>query len=361
MRGILFVFMAGLLLAAGCIGPEEPAPGNVSNQSNLTAPVEDCEGPVCGADNKTYSTDCEAALADVSILHDGECIEAVPDCVDSDNGLKPEDAGVAYKGGENFSDYCLDDAQLVEYACVDGNVQMNTVQCGAGKECADGSCSPIPEPENITEPAKGCTGPIEADIYKPEWVTMDGVRYNDSCVEYTVVKDYYCKDEKMESINHQCPPGYGCEGGKCFQLSVSCIETDSGNDTSVRGKTTVLKGMISTFSGTDECMDEVVLKEYYCLENGSYGVYEGPCPSGTKCLYDRCIQSKCSENDGGVNIFKWGITRNIEGDFEDDCMSDHTIREYSCYGDEVRFDDIDCGDGFICNDDTHKCVEGSVD
>lgn len=301
MRGILFVFMAGLLLFAGCSGPAETAPENATNQSNATAPVEECEGPVCGADNVTYSTDCEAGLAGVSILYEGACVEPAIECTDSDGGLKPGEAGAVQKGDESFSDYCLDPLQLVEYACLDGNVQMNTLQCGEGKECADGACSPLPEPEQneTPEPAKGCQGPLEPDILVQEGAVMDGVGYNDSCVDYTTVKDYYCKDNKLESINHQCPPGYGCEGGRCFQLSISCVETDAGNDTAVRGKTTVLRGMLTTFSATDECIDEVVLKEYYCEENGTYAFYEGPCPSGTKCLFDRCIESKCSENDGG--------------------------------------------------------------
>ncbi|MFH0885170.1 MAG: hypothetical protein V1861_05670, partial [Candidatus Micrarchaeota archaeon] len=103
------------------------------------------------------------------------------------------------------------------------------------------------------------------------------------------------------------------------------------------------------------------VKEYSCLTDGTYATSEVLCGSGLKCVGGRCVDSNCDENDGGLNIFKYGVTTADGNDYEDDCINDHDILEYFCYGDSVDSSDVDCGKGYICNADMNKCVEGSVD
>jgi hypothetical protein len=141
---------------------------------------------------------------------------------------------------------------------------------------------------------------------------------------------------------------------------MECNETDAGNDTSVRGRTTVIKGLLMTFDEEDECIDEGMLKEYYCLPDNTAAGEEMPCPSGTKCLSGRCVESDCSDTDGGLNIYKKGVAEDAADSYEDYCLNSHVMREYFCYGDDARSDLVDCGEGYICNEDTQTCIEGSV-
>jgi len=276
-------------------------------------------------------------------------------CTDSDGGTEPAVQGTASKGNESHTDYCLDSEQLMEYSCLDNSITMVTVICGEGEECDQGACVSKPEPEpNIT----GCTGPIEANIYLRESVTANGSVYEDTCIEFKVVKDYYCRDNKLESLNNECPPGYGCQEGRCEVFSMECGETDDGNDTLARGKTTVSKGLLIIFDKWDECVDEGMIIEHYCLENGSAATEELLCGSGLKCVSDRCVRSKCNDTDGGFNIYEEGVVTVNGEEYEDDCRGRDEVKEYYCYGDEMKSDDKLCGTGYICNHG--KCVEGSI-
>ena len=354
-------------MLSGCTGGQPGANASAGNATNQSAqpPVEQCGGPVCGADNQTYATDCDAAVAGISILHSGACVEQPePECSDSDGGLAPYAYGIVTKGNETHDDYSLDDNQLIEYTCLDNAIQIATVQCGSGKACEGGVCVEAPmqnDTQNATPVETGCTGPSENDIHMRQTVRYNGVDYTDSCSDYRGVKEYLCVDNQLESTNLQCPPGYGCMNGQCDWLQPTCSDTDDGVDTSKRGMVTVLKGYITVGEYTDECIDEGKLQEYSCLENGTATWSDELCPSGTKCYNDHCIIGECSENDGGKNIYRRGVTTDAEGTYEDDCLSDYRVREYYCYGDAAIYDDIDCDDDYICNGDSARCVEGSID
>lgn len=357
MRRLFALF--ALLLIAGCT---QPAPdGNATNDTNVTPPVANCTGPVCGSDLITYQTDCEAALANVSVQYSGECI-IEENCTDSDGGVNASVSGTASRGNQTMEDYCVDAEILTEYSCEGNEIQEASVQCGEGQICRGGACEnapPPPEPEK--NGTQGCSGPSAEDIYRKETVTFNGTNYTDYCIEFKVVKDYFCKNGKVDFISHECPPAYGCIGGQCEYQQTVCSETDDGNDTKVRGETVVVRGINTLFRGTDECIDEGTIKEYMCLENGSAKSEEIQCASGFKCASGKCIRGACSETDGGFNIYKGGITTADDTDYEDECIDDYELTEYYCYGDEVRSDVKRCPKGYICNDVMGRCNEGSID
>jgi hypothetical protein len=363
MRGIIVLLLVSGLLLLGCTQPGEsgPAAPNATNQTNATEPVQACSGPVCGGDNVTYKTDCEAELAGVSIMHSGACTEA--NCTDSDGGLNPTVAGTTQKGAESYGDYCLDENQLIEYACIDNAIDMATIQCGQNRTCDAGRCVDATKPpeQNATPPVpQECSGMLAPDIFRKDTATFNGTSYEDSCVEYRVVKDYYCEGGVIQSINNQCPSGHACADGACYRLSFNCTETDAGNDTTLRGKTTVFKGLTITLDEYDDCIDQAVVKEYSCLDNGTAAISEIQCQSGLKCSGGRCVKGNCNESDGGLDIYKYGVTKAEGKEYRDYCINDHDVIEYYCYGDSVESTDRDCGKGYICNADSGRCVEGSI-
>lgn len=358
MRGTILLLMALGLIAAGCFGQPEP----VENQTNLTNVSDNetndttlCTGPVCGADGYTYATDCEAMEAEVTIAYTGEC--EVISCVDTDDGVDPEKTGTASKGDESHTDYCIDSEQLVEYACLDDDIELATLSCGEGKECKEGRCVETGEPEE-PEIEPGCIGPQQPDMLTKGTVVMNGTTYVDTCIDYTTVKDYYCEDNELHSINNQCPPGYGCNQGQCEEQTYACTETDGGKDLFNRGKTIVTRGIITTFSDLDECVDFTMLKEHYCLENGTSKTEDLECGSGYKCVTGVCVESACTETDGGFDIYTVGVTTDREDEEEDKCLDDYHVREYFCEGDDMEYQDKHCGPGYICNNG--KCTEGSI-
>ncbi|MDD5172461.1 MAG: hypothetical protein PHF60_05505 [Candidatus ainarchaeum sp.] len=359
MRRFLLLIIAGLVLAAGCLGPEQPQNQtngtNITNETNVT-PEPVCAGPVCGSDGVTYDTDCIAQYANVSIIHEGACVE---NCTDSDGGAQPDVAGAVIKGEDTFYDYCIDEQQLAEYICTDNEPEMATINCGEDKECSRDRCvkKPPGPPPNVT---LECVGPSEADILVNESVSYNNSIYVDYCIEFDVVKDYFCKDNKLDAINHECPSGYGCQFGRCEKQYLKCTDSDGGNDTSKRGRIIVTKGIDTMSDKWDECIDTVTLREYYCAEDNSSASQDIDCGSGFKCFEDRCVKSECSETDGGLNIYKKGTTTAGEEEFTDECVDFEEIREYYCYGDEIRFKVEHCGPGYICNMESYRCVEGEV-
>ncbi len=346
MRGIILFML--LVMVFGCAQPEPPAEEpavvnetDITNETNVT----ECSGPVCGSDGVTYDTDCD--VPEGIDFTAGACVQEF-ECTDSDGGIESKVAGEV-QFDQTYEDHCVDEKQLIEYACIENEVANATIECEHG--CEGGRCAEEPEPD------LNCYGPVEVDIMVAESVTQNNTLYMDTCIDYTTVKDYYCKDNAVKAQNSQCPSGYRCNLGACEELTTTCEETDLGPDTSERGRTQVSVGFSISFNEWDECVDEGKVLEHYCTIDGAVSE-EIECGSGFKCSSGKCIPSECSETDDGYDIYKKGVT--TSGDYEerDDCINDYKLREYYCYGDDIESDDHQCPEGYICDGD--RCTEGSI-
>lgn len=113
-------------------------------------------------------------------------------------------------------------------------------------------------------------------------------------VSDNVVTEYYCEDNKRESVGGAfCD--YKCEDGACIpEPEPTCTDSDGGMDYSIKGK--VITENIPGNSGEfeDKCLDSEELMENYCglgqgynegLEVAKVSIYK--CPNG--CSNGACI------------------------------------------------------------------------
>ncbi|VVC03260.1 Uncharacterised protein [Candidatus Bilamarchaeum dharawalense] len=357
MRIHYLLLLLGLLFVFGCTNP--PPVDNQTNNTNDTIVIpKNCTGPVCGVDGQTYNTDCDAENENVEIAYKKACL-VVENCIDSDGGNNKNMIGTVTKGSESFTDYCMDSNQLAEYYCADSNISLVGIPCGLGNICMNGACIVDPNyHENIT-PVSACVGPSEVDISTAYTTTFANRTNKDTCMSYDLVKKYYCKNDKLESINIQCNPGYYCNLGRCELRQYSCSENDGGKNISSTGKTTALLGIMVISENFDECVDTSTLTEYYCLPNNTATSENIDCGTGFKCFDGRCVKSACNDSDGGFNIYKVGTAKGKDKlEHTDVCQDKKTIIEYYCIADDTTYQKLQCGVDYFC--DVDHCVEGST-
>ncbi len=226
----------------------------------------------------------------------------------------------------------------------------------------------VPENETVEENetevpdryanATGCVGPDQTqyDIYVQNETWFQGKIYADECALATVVKDYYCKDGEVASINTECPNGYDCRNGICKPMEYKCSKT-FGNDTTQRGHIVVSKGLNPILDEYDECVDEGTVKEWICYEDGTGGYELLYCGTGMRCPDEegRCVRSSCVETDDGDDPAHFGeITfKDRDDEYRDVCISDARLKEYYCYGNSVESRTYTCMNE-SCVDD--ECV-----
>ncbi len=129
----------------------------------------------------------------------------------------------------------------------------------------------------------------------------------DTCINSTYLKEYYCDSDGVGNYTIKCPAG--CLNGACI-----CPDTDGGENYHVRGSVAGMR---------DYCLDSTTLREYTCdidyLGNLIAKGMNVTCPYG--CDNGACV---CRDSDGGRNY----EVRGRIGSDEDYCSDSRTLVEY---------------------------------
>lgn len=260
--------------------------------------------PVCGCDGQTYSTDCDAAAAGVSIDYKGECSSAV--CFGNDM-CPPEQ-------------YCL------------------LPGCGANS----GNCVDRPGPcPNQWDPVCGC----------------DGITYSNRCeageMGMTIAHEGECAQEMCWS-NDMCPSYQYClldacdaESGSCADRPVDCPDVWDpvcGCDASTYGNRceAAQAGVnidhageceVMACSSNPDCNDT----RMYCMKDNCDDA-QGVCtirPRFSDC--PATLDPVCACNAQTYPNWCAAAANGQNIDYEGECA------EQSCFG------NADCDDGQFCN------------
>ncbi len=335
MRGFFAVLVLFVpLLLFGCGGPSEPVNETASCLANCSAGA----AQVC-VNETTYPSACDARCYGLEPTHEGACIP----CKDTDGGKNATVRGEVSAEGGNYTDYCIVFESVEEYFCNGMLAGKETVSCSEGYECRNGACvlkmPPIPEAD--------CKDSDGSDAYTAGHVNASGNTYEDECVDFKKVKEYYC-DQGARSEGIECAPGYGCENGKCVRVSGNCTDTDSGDDIYTEGKIVFKKDLVSA-EYLDKCVDGNTVREYYCTLTGFVGK-DVDCPAGFRCVQASCREDLCTDTDGGYFIFMQGGTNKGDVLKRDSCTGPDTGMEYYCDENKIVNATFTCPTGYLCRD-----------
>jgi hypothetical protein len=304
MRYALSVFMVAALLLAGC--PQEGAPDGGSWEGSGTC--SDSDGGIyeftkgvatveggAGTDKclgmgesvlEYYCEDGVLASADIEcpqgfVCEDGACI--VTPCFDTEEDADAAVAGTVQYAGMQYADSCIDEDTVREYSCGEEGVSEEEIECGTDERCGGGECT-------LVLPCIDTDG--GQDVYSAGITSVGAASYEDICVSYNVVFEYYCEDGGMREVQIMCPDGQECSGGVCVEAGErECTDTDNGKSRYKRGTVSYWVGG-QEHSETDKCYDQDSVLEVWCTEEGSvgFGILEcydsdwcedGACTSGS--------------------------------------------------------------------------------
>ncbi len=173
---------------------------------------------------------------------------------------------------------------------------------------------------------------------------------------------------------------------KTSTMTTTCSETDSGNDNSVKGITSLKKNARVQSSNTDSCVDQEHLKEYYCESNAiketeldcvcddgaCVGYYAQSADTGpeitpatqsiaitpsyqSKSTYQQITPTNvvtvigCTDSDKGKVYNEKGTASDGTNAETDVCRTSGKLVEYYCDdNDAVQEEEVSCASGEVC-------------
>ncbi|MEW6748928.1 MAG: Kazal-type serine protease inhibitor domain-containing protein [Candidatus Micrarchaeota archaeon] len=331
MKAYLAAMLMLAMLAGGCLGPVCP----------------EVDDPVCGSDGTTYKNACFAQQAGISSVRPGQC--GPSGCTDSDGGKELFTIGQAVDGSGTYDDECADSLRVDEVYCEEGKAMVKTIACPTGYECLAGACvesecsdsdggqdetergtvemgsesqsDSCASSAKVTEYYCSAGKAVSKDIAcEAGFVCEDGacvesacedsdggkdaskagttskgaLSQEDSCLDKSLVREYYCLDNGITSEEIDCASGYECISGRCVQSR--CLDSDGGKDQYTEG--TASYGDVSQ---ADTCYSDSQVIEYFCASATTISNERISCGTGHECLDGRCQQIECEKQTSTVN------------------------------------------------------------
>ncbi len=150
------------------------------------------------------------------------------------------------------------------------------------------------------------------------------------------------------------------------------VDTDDGIDKTKQGTVSGTDREGKLVSGTDKCVDETKVREFYIgEENGvQFAAFTDiNCPEGTVCKEGACLPPSrqaearppsCTETDGGISLTVAGSVKATYGDGReveriDQCVGPDAVQEWYCSSGTIKMVRRDCPLSHECSNGA--CVE----
>ncbi len=181
----------------------------------------------------------------------------------------------------------------------------------------------------------------------------------DYCINGNLLKENYCNLTVPGFEYFNC--SYGCENGACLLLNNSdfCSDSDDGLNYGVYG---IVNYFMNGNYGSmlDNCSGNDYLQEAYCIENITpsydYHFCENGCFAGVCMEENNTNLTFCTDSDGGINPFVFGVIDSSSWNTSDFCYSSILLNEFYCQADNsVEFEMIPCENGCL----NGTCIEES--
>lgn len=198
-----------------CIGPSNLTDINTSGNATYDSLLYQDECVSWDTVRKFY---CEGDLLRTVIVNcppgywcrKGACEKFVGSCFDSDgNNLSTKgyvDLVVSPVASKREYDECVDDVEIHEWVCEDGNATQLTLACPSGTKCVEGKCV-----KSRCSETDGGNNPLTFGITK-----NDLEERNDACIGEKTLQEYYCAGDNIQSTLVKCEDE--CIDGSCKPL-----------------------------------------------------------------------------------------------------------------------------------------------
>jgi hypothetical protein len=221
--------------------------------------------------------------------------------------------------------------------------------------------TPDEEPPPVAPPPGNCTDSDGGLETREEGVTSnDSFSERDVCISSSSVREFYCDNGKVVSLEMNCSADYECDNGECSLESDSsspnggpsapaCNDSDGGQESSIDGRV-----ILGTSEYYDQCIDTTTVLEYYCEDNEVESV-ELSCLSNQVCVDARC-DDKCIDTDN-EDPTKKGITKKGKLSYPDNCASSTSVKEYDCFSPtRVIYTEVECQSDEFCDFEKGICT-----
>ena len=227
--------------------------------------------------------------------------------------------GIVHNGaGEEINrDRCIDERTIRQANCrqSDGYSSNSITSCSQGEVCSLGIC--------VQE--RYCTEPNPEDVFTDATVFVSrgerDYRHIDMCTDSDTVQHIVCDGRSPTVSQTDCPVGLSCVRGLCGDhREQHCIELERGAITT-NGE--------SWWDGCSGDYSRLKMRAD-CIGEGIVALIPELCGSQEVCFNGACVQTSCTDSDGGSNTDIFGSTTyllqsadgtTISGRFDDWCRN----------------------------------------